>query len=190
MEFRNSIHKFQQKYFQERELDYIEQIAETDRLTGLANRRRLDQFLEALVTIYPESKQPFSVVIADVDHFKLYNDRNGHLAGDGVLSRVAAVFVKNVRRGDLAARFGGEEFMMVLPNCPKESAVTVAEKLRASIASEPFPFQEYQPSGSVTATFGVATFPHDARNLQGLIKRADDRLYRGKRDGRNQVIFD
>ena len=100
----------------------MEEAADTDRLTGLANRRRLDEFVEALVTLYPEERAPFSLVISDVDNFKHYNDTHGHQMGDVVLARISGILKNRVRRGDLAARFGGEEFVVILPKCGIENA--------------------------------------------------------------------
>ncbi len=187
-DFKHSISKSKIMYYQQRELDMIEQDADTDRLTGLANRRRLDQFLDALQTVYPDNKQPFSLVISDVDNFKHYNDTHGHQMGDVVLAGVASIFSKTVRKGDLAARFGGEEFVMILPNCTKTNAVQVAEKLRKAIETEEFPYQDQQPTGNLTVTLGVATFPQDANNIDELLKKADQCLYVGKESGRNIVI--
>jgi diguanylate cyclase (GGDEF)-like protein len=184
----HAIAKFRVSFYQSLELDRAESAAETDRLTGLANRRRLDQFLDALITVYPDYRQPFSLVISDVDNFKHYNDTRGHQMGDVVLEGVAAILAKNVRRGDLAARFGGEEFVIVLPNCGKPRALEVAESLRLAVESEVFPHQEDQPNGNLTLTLGVATYPDDASDLVTLLKKADDCLYEGKRRGKNVVI--
>ncbi|MBF0286719.1 MAG: diguanylate cyclase [SAR324 cluster bacterium] len=187
-DFKHSVTKSKIMYHQQRELDRIEQDADTDRLTGLANRRRLDQFLEALQTVYPDNKKPFSLVISDVDNFKHYNDTHGHQMGDVVLAGVAGIFAKTVRKGDLAARFGGEEFVMILPDCQKTNAVQVAEKLRKAIENEEFPYQDQQPTGNLTVTLGVATFPQDADNIDTLLKKADECLYIGKESGRNITI--
>ncbi|MBF0276767.1 MAG: GGDEF domain-containing protein [SAR324 cluster bacterium] len=186
-EVNHTISQFKTWYYKHRELDKAEHEAETDRLTGLANRRRLDEFLDALITLYPDNRQDFSLIIADVDNFKHYNDTQGHQMGDVVLAQVAAIFANNVRRGDLAARFGGEEFVMVLPNCGIGSATDVAEKLRKAVEDEQFPHQELQPSGNLTATFGVATYP-GAADLEDLLKQADECLYQGKESGRNVVV--
>lgn len=186
-DLKHAISKYRVWYYKHKQLDKAEHDAETDRLTGLANRRRMDEFLEALFTLYPENKQPFSLIISDVDNFKHYNDTHGHQMGDIVLARVGSLFNQNVRRGDLAARFGGEEFVMILPNCEMDVAIQVAEKLRSAIEEDEFPFQDQQPTGNLTATFGVATFPL-ADNLDDLLKKADDCLYRGKEAGRNVVI--
>ncbi|MEC8271083.1 MAG: GGDEF domain-containing protein, partial [SAR324 cluster bacterium] len=158
------------------------------RLTGLANRRRLDEFVEALVTLYPEERAPFSLIITDVDNFKHYNDTHGHQMGDVVLARIAGILKKRVRRGDLAARFGGEEFVVILPKCDSGNAMLIAEQLRSAVEEEDIPYQEQQPLGNLTATFGVATFPDDADDVEVLLKKADDCLYHGKEAGRNVVV--
>ena len=180
--------KIRKDHYRQQELEQVEIAADTDRLTGLANRRRLDEFLEAMLTLYPEEKQPFSFIIADVDHFKHYNDSHGHQLGDVVLASVAAIFKNNIRRGDLAARYGGEEFVVILPNCEKDNAMLIANKMRQSIEVEKFPYQQQQPLGNLTCTFGVATFPEDADSKDLLLKKADDSLYKGKASGRNKVL--
>lgn len=184
----HAISKARIAYYKNLELDRWEGAAETDQLTGLANRRRLEHFLEALVTVYPDQHRPFSLILLDVDHFKLYNDKHGHQNGDKVLQTLADVLTRGLRRGDLAARFGGEEFLVVLPDCDQSFAVGVAEKLRLAIEAADLPFQHAQPGGKLTATFGVATFPQDARDTEALLKQADECLYRGKHLGRNVVV--
>ena len=175
-------------YYKNLELDRVETAAETDQLTGLANRRRLQEFLDALVTVYPEQQRSFSLILLDVDHFKFYNDTHGHPAGDAVLASLASLLAAGLRRGDLAARYGGEEFLVVLPDCDKDSALDLAEKLRRAIECAALPHKEQQPGGNLTATFGVASFPVDAQEPDGLVKKADERLYRGKHLGRNVVV--
>ncbi|HAF90055.1 MAG TPA: response regulator PleD, partial [Deltaproteobacteria bacterium] len=179
--------KFRKDHYILQELKNVEIMADTDRLTGLANRRRMDEFLEAIFNLFPEEKQPFSLIIADVDQFKQYNDAHGHQLGDIILASVAAIIKKCIRRGDLAARFGGDEFVVILPNCDKENAVLIANKIRVDIAKDKFKYQQQQ-LGKQTCTFGVATFPEDADTTELLLKKADDSLYKGKSDGRNKVI--
>ncbi len=187
-ELNHVIRKSRTSYLKNLELDKVETEAQTDRLTGLANRRRLDQFMEALITVYPDSRVPFSLIMTDIDDFKHYNDTNGHQMGDLVLRKVAVAFGNKVRRGDLAARFGGEEFIFVLPDCGKDRALELAETLRATVESTVFPHQEKQPTGSITMTLGVATYPQDAHDLATLLRKADDCLYVGKEKGKNVVI--
>ena len=180
--------KFRNDYFRLQELEQIEIEADTDKLTGLANRRRLDEFLDALVTIFPEEKKSFSLIMADVDYFKYYNDTHGHQIGDLVLASIASILKNSIRRGDLVARFGGEEFVVILPNCSKENAIVIGNKLRIAISDANIQFQEQQPMGNLTCTFGIATYPDDADTKELLLKKADECLYDGKASGRNKVI--
>ena len=186
----HKLEKFRRDHYRQRELEKVEIEADTDRLTGLANRRKMDEFLDALITIFPEEKKTFSIIIADIDNFKHYNDTHGHQLGDLVLSSVASIFKKSIRRGDLAARFGGEEFVIILPNCSKENAIQIGKKLRQAITNEKLPFQDQQPLGNLTCTFGVASFPQDAHSKELLLKRADEYLYFGKSSGRNKLVHD
>jgi len=180
--------KFRNDHFRQKELEQVVIEADTDKLTGLANRRRLDEFLDALITLFPEEKQSFSLIMADVDHFKYYNDSQGHQMGDFVLSSIGSILKSRIRIGDLAARFGGEEFVVILPNCSKENAVLIGNKLRVAISEENIQFQEEQPMGNITCTFGIATYPDDADSKELLLKKADECLYDGKASGRNKVV--
>ena len=108
--------------------------------------------------------------------------------GDLVLVRIASILKNSIRRGDLAARFGGEEFVIILPNCSKENAVLIGNKLRSAISDQNIQFQNQQPMGNLTCTFGVATYPDDADTKELLLKRADECLYDGKARGRNKVV--
>ena len=180
--------KFRNDHYRQKELEQVVIEADTDKLTGLANRRRLDEFLDALVTLFPEEKQSFSLIMADVDHFKYYNDAHGHQMGDIVLASIGSILKSRIRRGDLAARFGGEEFVVILPNCSKENAVLIGNKLRVAISEENIQFQEQQPMGNITCTFGIATYPDDADTKELLLKKADECLYDGKASGRNKVV--
>ena len=108
--------------------------------------------------------------------------------GDVVLSKIAGILTNRVRRGDLVARFGGEEFVVILPRCGKGNALAIAEQLRRAVEDEDIPHQEQQPLGNLTSTFGVATFPDDAFDVEALLKKADDCLYEGKDAGRNVVV--
>ena len=187
-DLQHALTKFRKDHYRQKELEQVVIEADTDKLTGLANRRRLDEFLDALVTLFPEEKQSFSLIMADVDHFKYYNDAYGHQMGDIVLATIASILKNRIRRGDLAARFGGEEFVVILPNCSKENAVLIGNKLRVAISDENIQFQEQQPMGNLTCTFGIATYPDDADTKELLLKKADECLYDGKASGRNKVV--
>jgi diguanylate cyclase (GGDEF)-like protein len=162
----------------------IEQIrasAVTDGLTGIANRREFDTWLARSMARSVRSRQPISLVLVDIDHFKRLNDQYGHQIGDEVLRAVAALLAEHARAGDLAARYGGEEFALVLADCDVEQAAVIAERLRAVVASAELP-------GPVTVTAGVASFPHHAVGVADLIRAADAALYEGKANGRDRVV--
>jgi|GEM_PF-438135 len=166
----------------------LERIATTDGLTGVFNRRHFDEALELEFKRAERRKLPFSVVLADVDHFKNYNDTNGHQAGDRALQDLAHTFLMQLRETDVLARYGGEEFIGLLLDTPKEGAIRVAETLRAGVEKHDFEFGMNQPSGRVTASIGVASFPEDAQKLADLVECADKALYLAKAAGRNRVI--
>lgn len=159
----------------------------TDALTGLYNRRHFNERYAAEFMRAARYQRPLSVLLIDIDHFKKFNDEHGHLVGDKVLKLTAKVLDESIRKADILARFGGEEFVLVLPEIDKEHARTVAEKLRRAIELTHFPKEESQPSGHITASFGLASFPEDAREDHALLKLADQALYQAKAHGRNRV---
>ncbi len=154
-------------------------IARTDPLTGISNRRG---FFDRAATMLRGSTDTSSVMVLDIDHFKMINDEFGHPAGDEVLQRVASLLASRVRRDHLLARVGGEEFAVLAPGCGESGARALAERLRGALESERFP-----AVGRVTASFGVATLL-DADGLAGALRQADRALYSAKRRGRNQVV--
>ncbi|NDY93953.1 sensor domain-containing diguanylate cyclase [Ideonella livida] len=161
----------------------MEQLALHDALTGLANRHQFSHRYALERDRQNRGGGPLSVVMADVDHFKQVNDRHGHLVGDACLKTVAQTLQQRVRRTDLVARFGGEEFIVLLPDTDATEATLVAEALRHSVASPPPPNQP-----TLTASFGVATVqPTDDLTLDQVLRLADDAVYQAKRDGRNAV---
>jgi diguanylate cyclase (GGDEF)-like protein len=168
-------------------VDEIKDRAERDALTGLANRRTLESWVTHALQRCQSYRSPLSVAMIDVDHFKHYNDTNGHQAGDEALKAVARLLAGATRRTDLVARYGGEEFTVVLAGADAEQAMRHAERIRDAVASHRFPNGERQPLGGVTISIGVATFPDSARDLGGLIEAADKALYQAKEQGRNQV---
>jgi two-component system cell cycle response regulator len=161
-------------------LQQVQRLAETDGLTGLANRRTFETTLERELSRAARSGEPVTLVMVDVDHFKALNDKFGHQAGDDVLKLVAGALASTCRDFDTPARYGGEEFAVVLPSCSSAESLVVAERLRRSIA-------EIEAVAPVTASAGVATFPAHAADPEGLIKAADEALYESKRTGRNRV---
>jgi len=170
-------------------LEQSVELATIDPLTGLHNRRFLEGKLRTLVMQAIQKGRPLSVLIADIDHFKSVNDTWGHDVGDHVLQEFAHRFRSNIRGNDLACRLGGEEFFGVMPDTDLLKALQVGERLRASIASEPF-----RGAGkgalAVTASVGVAAIECMDDTPETLFKRADRALYAAKRDGRNRVVSD
>lgn len=160
----------------------LERLSITDGLTGLVNHRFLVQRLNEEGIRANRYHHEFSVLMADVDHFKQYNDEFGHPAGDEVLRRVADILRASVRPGDTAARYGGEEFAVVMPETPAAEAFEIAEHVRARVASESFPGKK------ITLSIGVAEFPNDADLPHAVIAAADRALYEAKHDGRNRTV--
>ncbi len=166
----------------------LKTMANHDGLTGLLNKRCFTGELAANSLVECEAKaRPFSIFIFDIDHFKNYNDTNGHPAGDALLRRMAGLIKQQVRPGDMACRYGGEEFVVAMPDTDREAALELADKMRAMIASTDFEHREKQPLGHVSISGGVASFPKDGNSVSELIKLADQSLYISKKGGRNRV---
>jgi len=158
-----------------------------DPLTGLYNRRYLDETLDLELARAIRSKDPIAVIMLDIDHFKTFNDTFGHEAGDLVLKGVADVLATSMRRGDVAGRFGGEEFLLVMPGADLELAASRADTMREMIGTLDLS-QGGQKLGNVTASFGVAIFPEDGETAPTVVQTADKALYAAKAAGRNRVI--
>ncbi len=159
-----------------------------DPLTCLGNRLRLREDLEPLQARAERYGHSYSLVLCDVDFFKAYNDRYGHIAGDEVLVRVAREIDTQRRSGDTAYRYGGEEFLIVLPEQPLQAAVDAAERLRCSIEALRIPHERSYPLGLVTISAGVAALgTGGAKGPEDLLREADAALYRAKEAGRNRV---
>jgi diguanylate cyclase (GGDEF)-like protein/PAS domain S-box-containing protein len=154
----------------------------TDPLTGIYNRRYFIQMLENELKRFRRTGKTFSIIIFDLDHFKKINDNFGHVVGDVTLKKVADVVKRRIRKTDFFARWGGEEFIILLPETPLESAVTLAEELKEKLESAIFP-----KVGKITASFGV-TSSRTEDNVDAIISRADELLYKAKASGRNCVI--
>jgi diguanylate cyclase (GGDEF)-like protein len=166
----------------------VEALAITDALTGLANRRRFDQYLAIEWRRSMRDRQPLSLLMLDVDKFKTYNDTYGHQRGDSCLKQIAEACMDVVSRpGDLVARFGGEEFVVILPNTENQGAILVAEEICEALRNRRLPHSG-NLAGIVTISAGCATLiPKFGRHAPDLIEMADKALYRAKFKGRNQV---
>jgi two-component system cell cycle response regulator len=184
--------QIRKKRYAERLRDNVQlsiEMAITDALTGLYNRRYMETHVGTLVDQAISRGKPLSVLMLDIDYFKSINDTHGHDAGDDVLQDFATRIRKSIRGIDLACRYGGEEFVVVMPETDMAVATMVAERLRRRIASEPFPIQKGTRMIEVTISIGIAALgPND--DAAAVIKRADQALYRAKRDGRNRVVPD
>jgi diguanylate cyclase (GGDEF)-like protein len=162
--------------------------AETDPLTGLYNRRYFFQMAQNAVQKSILDQSPISIFLFDIDHFKHYNDTNGHDAGDRLLKELSSVILKVTRKSSVVARYGGEEFIVMLPDIGKEDAFIYAERLRETICSHQFHNCYMQPLGCVSISGGIASFPGDAGSIKDAISIADNALYQAKSEGRNKVI--
>jgi len=166
------------------------EMAITDALTGLHNRRYMESHLATLIEQAASRGKPLSALVVDIDYFKSINDTHGHDAGDDVLREFALRLKKSIRGIDLACRYGGEEFVVVMPETDMAVATMVAERLRRRIASEPFSISQGSDRIEVTISVGIAAIGDAQDSAQALLKRADQALYRAKRDGRNRVVPD
>jgi diguanylate cyclase (GGDEF)-like protein len=168
--------------------DLHARIALQDGLTGIPNRRAFDQTLLREWLRAGRTQSKLSLVLIDIDHFKKYNDTNGHLAGDDSLKRVASAIRDALRASDFPARYGGEEFACILPETDEEGALISAERIRAQVASISLPHNGSQSAPFVTVSLGIATVtPSELLAPEKLIEIADRMLYQAKREGRNRV---
>jgi two-component system, cell cycle response regulator len=162
-----------------RELDAL---ATMDGLTGIANRRSFQLRLEAEISRANRYHPPLALMLLDVDHFKSLNDEHGHQAGDEVLRRMGRLLASNTRNTDFVARYGGEEFAVILVNTTKAAAEETAERLRAGIEAEPWPYR------AITASIGIASWGPADGSASQMIHQADQALYFAKKNGRNQAM--
>jgi diguanylate cyclase (GGDEF)-like protein len=165
----------------------LERMARTDALTGLYNRRHFMEQLQFEIRRGQRNPHEFTIIMLDVDHFKNYNDSNGHTAGDELLQRLAALLEINLRATDVIARYGGEEFIILLLDTGPIEGFATAQKLQQVVEAQPMPFEEKQPNGQLTVSVGVAFYPGDGQDAMTLIDHADRALYASKGRGRNCV---
>ena len=163
------------------------ELSARDELTGLFNRRHFFETLEKEAQRAVRYHHAFSVLLLDLDDFKRYNDTYGHLQGDEALKALARLLLAKTRRADVVARFGGEEFVLLLPETTAARARVAAEKIRAAVEQHPFPGRDTQPGGRLTVTLGVATCLGDAEDTLAVVDLADRAMYLGKEQGGNQV---
>jgi len=166
----------------EKEAEMLEELAITDRLSGLYNRRKLDGILQDELARSLRSDIAFSVIMIDIDHFKLINDNFGHATGDHAIIEFSLFLRQALRKVDFVGRWGGEEFMIICPMTGLDGAMSLAQSLRSAVASKSF-----SEIGSLTASFGVASW-RSGEDADVLVQRADAALYEAKRAGRNCVF--
>ncbi len=165
------------------------EIARCDPLTKLGNRLLLRENLETLSAQVERYGHSYCAILCDVDCFKLYNDNYGHLAGDAVLESMAEVLKQTIRAGDTVYRYGGEEFLAILPEQSLESAAQTAERLRRGVEDLEIPHEARTPAGLVTISAGVAMLPpNSSKSADELLKEADEALYKAKEAGRNNIM--
>lgn len=162
--------------------------ADTDVLTGLHNRRYFYRMSRRFVEKSTREKTPISILLMDIDHFKHYNDTNGHDEGDRLLIEFSGLLRGCTPDDAVVARYGGEEFIVMLPNVSTDDALQYAEYLRRAVATHPFPHREKQPSGKLSISGGIACFPNHGRSIQEVIRLADAALYNAKGSGRNRFV--
>lgn len=164
----------------EEEKAFVSTLIDKDPLTGAYNRRKFDQDIALLGAMYKRTRKGSSLLLIDIDHFKQYNDRNGHLAGDRVLRDVTLTIEKSLREYDKIHlyRYGGEEFVVIIPDITTREAVGIGERLRANV----------EASCPVTVSVGVSHYREISGSLERLIRDADVALYEAKRRGRNRVV--
>ena len=172
-------------------IDGLCELSSRDPLTGLANRRHFELMLAGEVDRVARAGEPALVLMIDIDHFKKVNDAHGHPAGDEVLKHVAHTLQDCIRPMDTVARFGGEEFSMILPNCPPSFAQAVAERIRIRVQSMTIPISPGDDAVRVTVSLGGAFAPQWVRSSPLLwVERADQQLYRAKSEGRNRACLE
>jgi diguanylate cyclase (GGDEF)-like protein len=174
-----------------RRVTLLEKESITDSLTGLYNRRYLDRRLEEEFSRSRRYRTPLSILLVDIDHFKSVNDTHGHQAGDLVLSYLAKLTLNAVRTSDIAARYGGEELLVIAPNTAESAAGALAERLRQHIENHELVLTRDPGNRQIvriTVSVGVAVVDGEMENAQQLVQQADEALYRAKKEGRNRVV--
>lgn len=185
--------QLKRRRYTERLRDNVQQsieMAVTDPLTGLYNRRYMETHLHTLIEQAANRGKAISVLVIDIDYFKAVNDSHGHAIGDQVLQEFAGRISSNIRGIDMACRFGGEEFVLVMPDTDMALAYKIGERLRQAVASAPFEVAAEAAPLDITISIGVAAFQAPDDGPDEMLKRADQALYRAKRDGRNRVVAD
>jgi diguanylate cyclase (GGDEF)-like protein len=165
----------------------LSELANRDGLSGLFNHRYFQETMDKEMIRAKRHGHSLALLFIDIDHFKNYNDKNGHPAGDLVIRTIGKILTKSLRNSDLVARYGGEEFTVILPETERNGAVKIAETLRKRIADFPFPGRESQPEGVLSISIGVSVFPDNGNMPEEIVGHADIALYTAKESGRNTI---
>ncbi len=168
-----------------REREYYKDLSNSDGLTQIGNYRHFHHVLRLEIDRQKRYGRPLTLLMIDIDDFKRTNDRYGHLIGDMVLIKIASLLRDEVRGFDFVARYGGDEFTVILPEVSEKAAVAVGRRIMRAIALQEFSSPEYKDIGPVSVTLGIASFPRDAGDAQGLVAKADRAMYAGKSAGKN-----
>lgn len=167
----------------------LQKLSVTDPLTGILNRRYLNDRLSEEITRFNRYKHTFSLMMIDIDAFKDYNDTYGHLTGDSVLKILATTLDGSLRPTDILARFGGDEFVVILPQTPKVDAIGIAKRLRETVEKACIPNHGDLPVNNLTISVGLTSYPDDASSATELIEKTDQALYLAKKGGRNRLVY-
>jgi len=165
----------------------LREITLRDHLTGLYNRRYLGVAFATELQRSIRHKREFAVIFCDIDHFKIYNDVNGHVAGDMLLKEFSDLLIRRLRRTDIISRYGGEEFVAILPETDKKNAAILANEICKLVRQHHFTKEDSQPDGKITVSFGVSSYPEDGITEDELLTQADKALYAAKDAGRDRV---
>ncbi len=172
---------------QAKEKEYYRELSITDGLTKIYNHRYFHEALTRELKRARRYPQPVTLILMDLDDFKLYNDSWGHLMGDKLLTQLALLLSKNVRETNIVARYGGEEFAVIMPETDKEEGLAMAKRVMAVIDSTKFERDDVFPAGRLAVSMGLAAYPEDSLSKNGLIQAADDALYEAKREGKHRI---
>lgn len=172
-----------------RMLEFYRHLSITDSLTKVYNYRYFHEFIERELQRAKRNSSTFSLLFADVDDFKVYNDLNGHLAGDEILRELASIFLNTTRKTDFVARYGGEEFTVVLPETTINAGLGVANRIMKEVRSKKWMYADILSNKGITMSMGMVAYPKDALSKDDLIRKADDAMYHAKRLGKNRVCY-
>ncbi|HDP94122.1 MAG TPA: GGDEF domain-containing protein [Candidatus Aminicenantes bacterium] len=189
LSYRTARHAFRKERLFQDLLEKTRELSVADGLTGLFNQTHFFHLLTKQITESRARNRPFSLVIFDVDNFKNYNDRNGHIRGSLALQQLGKIMKRAFRKSDILAKYGGDEFVMILPGTDKVGAYLAAERLRERVEKEVFSGGEFQPQGRVTISLGISSFPEHGDTEDTVLDRADRAMYVSKETGRNRTTI-